>query len=51
MDYKLINLKVFVDERGKLVALEGGRIIPFDIKRVYYILDTLPDQEKGMHAH
>ena len=51
MNYKLISMKVFGDERGKLVALEGGQNIPFDIKRVYYIYDTLPDQERGKHAH
>ena len=44
-------MKVFGDERGKLVSLEGGQNVPFDIKRVYYIFDTLPDQERGKHAH
>ena len=51
MEYKLIDMKIFGDERGKLVSLEGGINIPFDIKRVYYIFDTLPDQERGKHAH
>lgn len=51
MNYKLINLKVFGDERGKLVSLEGNKNVPFDIKRVYYIYDTLPEQERGKHAH
>lgn len=51
MDYKLIEMKIFGDERGKLVSLEGNKNIPFDIKRVYYIFDTLPDQVRGKHAH
>lgn len=51
MDYKLIDMKIFGDERGKLVSLEGNRNVPFDIKRVYYIFDTLPNQDRGMHAH
>ncbi len=51
MNYKLIDMKVFGDERGKLVSLEGGKNVPFDIKRVYYIYDTLPEQERGKHAH
>lgn len=51
MNYKLINMKVFGDERGKLVSLEGNRNVPFEIKRVYYIFDTLPEQERGKHAH
>lgn len=44
-------LKVFGDARGKLVSLEGNRNLPFEIKRVYYIYDTVPDQIRGMHAH
>lgn len=51
MNYKLINMEVFGDERGKLVSLEENKNIPFDIKRVYYIYDTLPDQIRGKHAH
>ena len=51
MNYKLIEMKIFGDERGKLVSLEGNKNIPFDIKRVYYIFDTLPDQVRGKHAH
>ena len=51
MDYKLINMKVHGDSRGKLISVEGNRDIPFDIKRVYWIYDTAPDQDRGMHAH
>lgn len=51
MNYKLINMKVFGDARGKLISLESNKNIPFDIKRIYYIFDTLPDQERGKHAH
>ncbi len=51
MNYRLINMKVFGDERGKLISLEGNKNIPFEIKRVYYIYDTIPDFERGKHAH
>ena len=51
MNYKLMDLQVFGDERGKLVSLESNKNLPFDIKRVYYIFDTLPEQDRGMHAH
>ncbi len=51
MNYKLIDMRVFGDSRGKLISLEGNKNIPFDIKRVYYIFDTLPDQDRGKHAH
>lgn len=39
------------DERGQLVALEEKKEIPFDIKRVYYIYDTLEGVRRGFHAH
>lgn len=51
LDYQLLNLKVLGDERGKLISLEGGKNIPFEIKRVYWIYDTLPDIDRGFHAH
>lgn len=39
------------DDRGQLVALEENKEIPFDIKRVYYIYETLPEVRRGFHAH
>lgn len=39
------------DNRGYLVAVEGGKEIPFDIKRVYYIFGTKPRVTRGEHAH
>lgn len=51
MNYKLINLKINGDKRGKLVALESGIDLPFEIKRVYYMFDTLPNESRGFHAH
>jgi dTDP-4-dehydrorhamnose 3,5-epimerase-like enzyme len=39
------------DNRGSLVALEGGKTVPFDIKRVYYIYATQPGVSRGFHAH
>lgn len=39
------------DERGQLVALEEGKDIPFQIKRVYYMYDTQKGVRRGFHAH
>lgn len=39
------------DERGQLVALEEFKDIPFRIKRVYYMYDTVPGVVRGHHAH
>lgn len=39
------------DERGQLVALEEFNDIPFKIKRVYYMYDTVQGVHRGLHAH
>ena len=51
MNYKLIDMDIHGDNRGKLIAIEGTKNIPFDIKRVYYIYDTIPEESRGFHAH
>ena len=51
MDIRLIEFQKHGDDRGMLVALEEGKEIPFDIKRVYYIYDTLVGVRRGYHAH
>lgn len=48
---KLIDFPVLGDERGALVALDGNKSIPFDIKRVYYIYGTQSGVSRGFHAH
>lgn len=39
------------DDRGQLVAIEAMKDLPFAVKRVYYIYDTLPGVRRGFHAH
>lgn len=39
------------DERGKLVVIEGGPAIPFDIKRVFYIYESDSTVIRGQHAN
>ena len=48
---KTISFKPLGDERGSLVALEGSKSVPFDIKRVYYIFGTKEGVSRGFHAH
>lgn len=47
----LINFPPLGDSRGSLVALESHQLIPFDIKRVYYIFGTQKGISRGFHAH
>lgn len=35
----IIHFDDLGDERGKLVVIEGGKGIPFDIQRVFYIYE------------
>ena len=39
------------DERGKLVVIEGGQAIPFEIKRVFYIYDSDATVVRGQRAN
>jgi dTDP-4-dehydrorhamnose 3,5-epimerase-like enzyme len=48
---KLLGFKILGDDRGQLVALEGGVNIPFEIKRVYYLTGTKSGVPRGFHAH
>lgn len=51
MNIDLINFNLKGDQRGSLIALEEGKEIPFEIKRVYYIFDTKDGVRRGYHAH
>lgn len=39
------------DDRGLLIALEAFKDIPFEIKRVYYMYDTIEGVRRGFHSH
>ena len=39
------------DERGKLVVIEGGSAIQFDIQRVFYIYESDSTIVRGQHAN
>jgi dTDP-4-dehydrorhamnose 3,5-epimerase-like enzyme len=45
---RLIDLKTFTDERGNLTVVE--KVLPFDIKRVFYIYGV-DDSKRGGHRH
>lgn len=49
--FRVLDLKINGDDRGKLVAIESLKEVPFEIKRVYYIFDTAPEWVRGLHAH
>jgi hypothetical protein len=44
----IIDLKTYTDKRGNLTVIE--KVIPFDIKRIFYIYGV-DDSERGGHRH
>ena len=50
-DCRIIGLPRVPDQRGNLTFIEGGRHVPFEIRRVYYLYDVPGGSERGGHAH
>jgi dTDP-4-dehydrorhamnose 3,5-epimerase-like enzyme len=50
MNAKIINIPKIEDPRGNLSVIEHD-VVPFDIKRVYYLYDVPAGAERGGHAH
>lgn len=50
MNSKLIKIPKIEDTRGNLSVIEND-LIPFEIKRVYYLYDVPAGAERGGHAH
>lgn len=48
---KWIDFQILGDERGSLVSIEQGMLIPFEIKRIYYLYNTGEGVSRGYHAH
>lgn len=46
----IIDLPKIADPSGNLTFIEGGRHVPFDIKRVFYLYDVPGGAERGGHA-
>jgi hypothetical protein len=46
---QLIELEQIVEAKGSLVAI--NKVLPFEIRRVYYIFGTPEDVSRGGHKH
>lgn len=47
----VLHFKDLGDERGKLVVIEGGQKIPFEINRIFYIYGSDSNVIRGQHAN
>ena len=50
MNIEIINIPKVEDYRGNLAIIEK-EVIPFEIKRVYYLYDVPSTAHRGGHAH
>lgn len=51
MDITLIDLPKIADPRGNLTVAEGLDVVPFEIKRAYWVYDVPGGESRGGHAH
>lgn len=51
MKKNITKYNIYTDKWGKLVALEGNDLIPFHIRRVYYIYGVQKGVRRGFHSH
>ncbi len=49
-DCRIIELPKIQDPRGNLSFIEGGKHIPFDMRRVFYLYDVPGGAERMGHA-
>lgn len=50
MRSRLLEIPNFVDERGFLGVVEN-KLIDFEIKRIYFLMNVPKDQKRGEHWH
>ena len=51
LDIKIIQLPKITDVRGNLTFAESVSMVPFDIKRAYWVYDVPGGEGRGGHAH
>lgn len=50
-DCQIIDLGKIHNRAGNITIVEGNKILPFSVKRVYYLYDVPGGAERGGHAH
>ena len=51
LEIKIIELPKIMDPRGNLTFAEALTMVPFDIKRAYWVYDVPGGESRGGHAH
>jgi hypothetical protein len=50
MNFELITIPKINDPRGSIAVIENS-VVPFEVKRVYYLFDVPSYARRGGHAH
>ena len=50
MNIQIIDIPKIEDNRGNIAIIENN-VIPFEIKRVYYLFDVPSNAHRGGHSH
>ena len=50
-DCVIIPLNKIHNRAGNITIVEGGKYVPFNVKRVYYLYDIPGGEGRGGHAH
>ena len=48
---QIVDIPAHGDTRGQLSVAEFGGVLPFVVRRVYWIYGTKPGVSRGFHAH
>ena len=51
LEVKIIDLPRITDPRGNLTFAEAQTMIPFDIKRAYWVYDVPGGESRGGNSH
>jgi len=50
-DAKLFDLNKIHYSEGNLTVIQGGKDLPYDLRRVFYLYDVPGGESRGAHAH
>lgn len=50
-DCVILPLNKIHNRAGNITIVEGNKIVPFDVKRIYYLYDIPGGEDRGGHAH
>ena len=50
-DCELISIQKITNRAGNIAIVESDKVLPFSVKRIYYLYDIPAGKNRGGHAH